>query len=148
MYGPQRPPAMLQYGNKGDTGGWNFDNLNDQAPGTALMNTMDVEDNEDAASTTAVLDSTTGGGFIIDRMEEDFDSRGQNTPAESPNWVDDHTFYSSAHEQQDEADMDSLHLEDTGRIGSFEVDDPVAEIYPEETPLLFSPSENEHEKMD
>ena len=144
LYGPQRPPEMMQYGNKGDA--WNFDGLNEQEQGaeTALMSTMDVEE-DDAASTTAVMDNA--GGFIDPRMEEDFDTAGQNTPADSDHeWHDDHTLYSAAHEHHEEADMGSLHLEDAGMIGGEMEgvgDSPVAEIYPPAAPYY-----SDHEKLD
>lgn len=137
----------MQYGNKGDAS-WNFDGIDSQsqsqAPETALMTTMDIseaeEEGDDATSTTAILDNdNTTGPF--DRMDEDFDTAGQNTPADSDNeYRDQHHLYSFAHEQQG---MDSLHLEDTGFVGELEGDGPVEEIYPPDP--LFP---EEHEKMD
>lgn len=153
LFGPMRPG---QYGDQGST--WNFDGLNSTAANTdangdaeVLVSTIDKEgDEEDAASTTAEMDTTGEDGFA-NRMDQDFDefdnaqdsrwsTAGRNTPADSvdgwDNYQDNHGLYSTAHDT-------ALHLEDAGTIGIDDSDgEPPVNIYPD------PPSPMDHEKLD
>ena len=152
VFGPARPPHMLEYGNQGSTS-WGFDGLlqsgadvtaeaeaNDAAD--RLMDNVDANDNDeegdDASSTRAEMDTSAdfGGneefGAYTDAPEygthtQDW-SAGRNTPVDSPSaWYDDHAAYSTAHEHQD-ADFTALHLEDAGMTGQLEEEMPAVEI--------------------
>lgn len=154
VYGPQRPAHLMRYGDQGSS--WNFDSLNDapvadEAAETLMINIDNPED-DDAASTTAVMDNT-GGYEYGDRMEEDFNgfdnnpstwsTAAPNTPAGSDDgfavYHDDHEVYSHAHGHQP-AEFDALHLHDADMVDDGLADDPPVDIYPDLTP--------EHDKMD
>ena len=140
VYGPARPPYMLEYGNQGAPQ-WNFDGINtataeseaDDAVGR-LINNVDDED-DDAGSTTAEMDTTDDYAFesrmddvgFSDAQEFNDWSAGHNTPNSTAGWDnhDDHGMYSDAHEQQD-----VLHLEDAGMTGE-EDEFPTVNIYPD-----------------
>ena len=152
IYGPQRPPHMMEYGNQGSES-WTFDSLDateaDRETETLITHVDDIDQgdgyqDDDALSTTA---------FGDDRGDEmDFVSyqppltsasstTGHNTPESGTDWIDDHNMYS----HQEYGDLDTLHLDDAGEIGGAEEEDlPVTDIYP--GPPIFSPEHRE--KMD
>ena len=159
LYGPVRPPHSGEYGNKGAS--WTFAGLDEDTndDGERLIGTIDINDEDDAASTTAEMDATVEGSFG-GRMETDFNefedaqelnnssnwsTAGRNTPADSTdgwdNQTDQHNLYSDAHEGQD-ADIHALHLENAGMMGGDDEEElPAVDIYPD-------PPTPEHEKMD
>ena len=146
VYGPERPPHLLEYGNQGTS--WNFDSLGAdvtmeaEADNAAGMPVDKVDsDDDDAGSTKAEVDNDGANGFDS-RMEEDFGefadapdynsnmmswSAGQTTPVDSSfEWED--SAFSNAHEQQSTG-FNTLHLEDTSIAGDDEL--PSVNIYPD-----------------
>ena len=147
VYGPQRPAHLLRYGEQG-TSNWNFDSLNDAPeaddPAETLITHLDnPEDNDDAASNTAVADN--GYDDRIDELDPfennnttPWSTAGRNTPdSDWPEYHDDHRMYSGAHEPRN-ADFDALHLEEAGMPGEEAID-----IYPDNPPIFSM-----HDKMD
>ena len=149
LFGPERPPHLREYGDQGSNS-WSFDTLdnagdaNDEAG--SLLNTVD---GDDAASTTAEMDTTLEDGYGS-RMQTDFEganggfsnerycpSAGRNSPADGGYMIyheDNHALYSTAHGGQDDADVHALHLEDAGWIGGGQDTDEEMEtvdIYPD-----------------
>lgn len=158
VYGPQRPPHLLEYGDQGSS--WDFKTLDDAAEADdgaeTLMHSVDDHNDDDAASTTAEMDNTGEEMWGPNRMG-DFDdyedtiefnasSAGRTTPNEPWNNIyDDHSMYSSGRDYQDADGFTALHLEDAGGMGSDGGESEAAEIYPDSP---ASPPPMEHDKMD
>ncbi len=159
IYGPQRPPHMMEYGNQGAS--WNFSGLdgaadaNDDAV-TLIDNVAEQDDDDDAASTVALLDNDPFADREMDEWNgfednNNLSSFAAPTPSGSDDglqidFADDHGMYSNAHEDyQDDLNPTALHLESAGQIGGDELydDPPTAVIYPDNLPEL-----GKQDKMD
>jgi hypothetical protein len=128
VFGPQRPPYLLEYGNQGNSG-WGFDGLDAQVTDDAAGALMSNVDDGDADSMGANMDVDEEAGW---QDAQEFGassmSAGRGTPVDSsPGWpVDDHAVYSSAHEDFG----DVLHLEDAGMTGE-EEENGTVDIHPD-----------------
>lgn len=158
-FGPQRPSEQEA---------WNFDAIKSpqheggDVSGTLMQSVEAVEgggfvtaadvdvDDDDNASTTAMQDDEATSPFMEyhDAGDEELSgwdqSGGQTTPefpTPSP-YYDDHSYYESGRGNQD-ADLDTLHLENTGMTGDYDGSPP---------PLCFDPATPpggyQHDKTD
>ncbi len=155
-FGPQRPeetwsfePIKDHQNEGGDVSGTLMQSVEDVSGG-GFEPADDADSDDGNASTTALMDNDPESpyqqfedmGEAIPNWDQ---SGGQTTPVDelmtpSP-YLDDHDLYSTSRGNQD-ADYDTLHLEDTGMIGEY--DDTPASYSDPPTP----PGGYQHDKTD